>query len=923
MNNVFFSKSIRFSILFLLIPFCLSAQDIQDITVVDTLKTIKTYCPVVIKIKKSTELTDIPASNFANALQGRVAGVEIMPVSSKPGAIPQIRIRGTHSLSGNNDPLIVLDGIPFVGSISDINVNDIQHIEILKDVASTAIYGSRGANGVIGITTNRGEKNQKAKVSYTGYFGLRDVFAKYDMMDGPQFAQLRKDANIPAFVNNTADESDATNTDWQDLFYKTGIVQSHNVGVSGGGKHNAYNFGVGYYDDRGVVPLEKYNRMSLHGSFDQEIGKFVRLGFTTNNNYNLTEGLSTGGMYNVLQMSPLINPYNADGSWKRTVDMPADFGIWTYTRDIVEANREGMLKQTKSYGSYSTVYGEVKIPGVEGLKYRADFGYNYYKINGDSYRGKGINSPSPTSVSSISLNKSSITNKVFENILSYDRTFAQKHQVNIAAIYSIEKTEYDKSQVNAQNVPPDFKWDLKPDFQFPYSDVDDRITYRYYYNQQSDFTSYVGHINYSYDNKYIVTASLHSADLSLLDPKHKQHLFPTISAAWNIANEYFLREVDLINQLKLRAGYGKTSNKAGYYFNQLVTSNLNWEISTSQNYGLDFALLNNHLYGTIEYYKTNTKDILLPSFSNLYSINAGETQNKGVELTLNGVIIDNINGWTWSAGINLYSNRNKIVSLGKGITNDIGNAWFVGSPINVIYAPKYAGLWQEGDKYMNILEPQGYIGMIKIEYTGTYNADGTPTRALDGYNADRQIRELDPDFQGGFNTIVEYKGFDFAVIGDFKNGGTLISSLYSANGSFNSLTGWHGNMNVDYWTPENTGAKYPKPGGSLNGYPKYGNTLALFDASYLKVRAITLGYTFNQPAIKNLGISNLRLYATVQNPFVLFSPYTNETGMDPETNSYGNGNIASANGLVNGSIPIIGANSPATRNYVIGLNLTF
>ena len=333
--------------------------------------------------------------------------------------------------------------------------------------------------------------------------------------------------------------------------------------------------------------------------------------------------------------------------------------------------------------------------------------------------------------------------------------------------------------------------------------------------------------------------------------------------------------------------------------------------------------------GTFEYYVTNTKDLLLsvnlPQTSGVgsYMANVGETQNKGFELSLNGVIIDNLNGWNWSAGINLYSNKNKIVALASGNDRDEGNAWFVGKSMNVIYAAKKIGLWQEGDPYMNILEPKGNVGMIKVEYLGDYNADGTPTRAIDGGGKDRQAIEVDPDLQGGFNTTVGYKGFDLTVIGAFKSGGLLVSSLYSANGYLNMLSGRRGNVDVDYWTPENTDAKYPKPGGLMSGdNPIYGNTLALFDASYLKIRAITLGYNFNMKAIKDLGVQSLRVYATAQNPFVLFAPYTNETGMDPETNSYGDENTATT-GLVNRRILTVGANSPSTRNYMVGVSLTF
>lgn len=902
---------------------------------------------------KGDAIRGIASTNVSQALQGRVAGVEMAQTSSKPGAEMQIRIRGTRSLNASNDPLVVLDGIPFAGNLSDINPNDIKSVDILKDASATAIYGSRGANGVLMVTTNRGQNGQQARVTYNGYYGTKDVFAKFDMMDGPAFAKMRKYANMPAYVNNTADESDNTNTDWQDLFYKTGSVQSHDIGISGGTEHGAYTVGMGYYNDKGVVPLEQYNRISLRASLDQEIGKLFRFGVTTTNNYNVTDGRSSGGLYQVLQMTPLISPYNADGTWKRTVDMPADKGAWTYTRDIVEGYKDQMLTQTKGFGSYNTIYGEVKIPYVEGLKYRANLGLNFRMQTGGSYTGEGINNTSPTNPSVASINNSLRTNWAIENLLTYDRTFAGKHQVNAVAMYSAEETMYNRSQVNAKGVAAHFQW-------YNLGQTDGEITVNpgsdYQQYQKSGLLSYMGRVMYSYDSRYMLSATLRSDASSRLAPGHQWHTYPAVSAGWNIKRESFMDDVNWLDNLKLRVGYGETSNQSvdpyqtlgrlatrpynfgnatnnfttGTYISTLPNDKLGWEYSTTWNYGADFSLLNSRLSGTFEYYVTNTKDLLLsvdlPSTSGVtsYMANVGETQNKGFELSLNGVILDNLNGWTWEAGINLYANSNKLLALASGVEKNEGNAWFVGSPINVIYAPKKIGLWQAGDPYMNILEPGGNAGMIKVEYTGDYNPDGTPTRAIDGGGADRQVIEVDPNFQGGFNTRVGYKGFDLTVIGAFKSGGTLVSSLYAANGYLNMLSGRRGQVNVDYWTEENTDAKYPKPGGIQSGdNPKYGNTLALFDASYLKVRAITLGYTFNQKAIKELGIQTLRLYATVQNPFVLFSPYTNESGMDPETNSYGEENSAVETGLVSNRILTIGTNSPTTRNYMVGLNLTF
>ncbi|WP_207423443.1 SusC/RagA family TonB-linked outer membrane protein [Desertivirga brevis] len=887
-------------------------------------------------------IREVPAANVSQALQGRLPGVELSQTSSQPGAAMQIRIRGVRSLSAENNPLVVLDGIPFAGSIGDINPNDIKSLDILKDASATAIYGSRGANGVILVTTNRGQQGQKAKLNFNTFAGPKEVFAKYPMMSGPEFVALRNAAGL--YSTNGLDESNDVNTDWQDLLYRPGSTQSYDLGVSGGTEQGSYNFNLGYFNDKGVIPTQQYGRYSLRGSLDQGVGKYLRLGFTTNNNFNVTEG-SNVGLYGALSMSPIANPFNEDGTWKRTIRMAQD-ETWLYTRDIVNNLQDRWLNETKAFGTYNTLYGEVKIPGVNGLKYRLNLGLNYRQSNNGAFTGVGVNNLDPKYVSSASINNANTLDWTAENLLTYDRTFAEKHQFNVVALYSASENRYSTSMASGRNLPSD---------QFQYHNLDQAAEEM---RVGSDLTifgllSYMGRVMYSYDNRYMLSATLRSDGSSRLAPGHKWHTYPAISAGWNIANESFMKDFSVINQLKLRAGYGQTSNQSiapystlgrlgtrpynfgdatystGYYVTELPNQNLGWEFSKTWNYGLDFGVLNNRLSGTLEYYVTNTEDILynvgLPPTSGVNSLtaNIGKTQNKGIELSLNGVILNNRNGWTWEAGLNIYNNRNKIVSLANGSTRDEFNWFFVGQPINVIYDYEKVGLWQEGDPYRNVLEPGGSVGMIKVKYTGDYNADGTPVRAIGA--ADRQILKIDPDFQGGFNTRVGYKGFDLSAVGVFKRGGVLNSTLYGSAGYLNMLTGRRGNVKVDYWTPENTDAKYPNPAGPRSGdNPKYGSTLGYFDASYLKLRTITLGYNFQQNGwFKKTGIDRLRVYFTAQNPFVLFSPYHRESGQDPETNSYGNENAAVAYGQELRRILTVGTNAPSTRTYLFGANLTF
>jgi hypothetical protein len=451
----------------------------------------------------------------------------------------------------------------------------------------------------------------------------------------------------------------------------------------------------------------------------------------------------------------------------------------------------------------------------------------------------------------------------------------------------------------------------------------------------------------------MISLAMRSDASSRLAKGHKWHTYPAVSAGWNLHREDFMSDIDWLNSLKLRVGYGETSNQSidpyktfgelntryynfgssengyaiGYYVSELPNPDLGWEYTQTWNFGVDFSLFKRRLSGTIEYYRQHTKDLLLsvklPSTTAVptYMANIGETENNGFELSLNGVILDNVNGFTWEAGVNFYANRNKLLALSSGEREDKENWWFVGSPINVIYDHKKIGLWQQGDPYLDILEPGGNVGMIKVDYLGDYNADGTPVRQIGA--DDRQVIEMDPDFQGGFNTRLAYKGFDLSIVGVYKSGGTLISTLYGGTGYLNLLTGRHGNVDVDYWMPDNTGAKYPRPGGILSANnPKYANTLGYFDASYLKVRTITLGYDFDKKILKTLGVSRLRLYATVQNPFILFSPYHSESGLDPEPNSLGDENQAVTDQLQT-RLPVVGYNTPSTRNYLFGLNITF
>lgn len=898
---------------------------------------------------KGDVVREMPAANISQALQGRVAGVEMQQTSSKPGATMQIRIRGTRSLNASNDPLIVLDGIPFAGSLSDINPNSIKSIDILKDASATAIYGSRGANGVILVTSTKGNLNQEATATYSGYVGAKTVFSKYPMMNGEQLKKLREVADYSSKDGSLMEQEDNANTDWQDEIYAPGLVTNHDLAIVGGTKSAAYSFGGGYYKEESVLPGQNYSRLSARAAIDQKVGKFLRFGFTSSNNYSITNG-SNLGIYSVLTASPLVSPTDKDGNQRRVMQLPED-KYWITTRETIEdiVDNEKWVNKNTDYGTYNSFYGEISAPFIEGLKYRVNVGLNFKYSESGNFQAKGVFSDNADAPSTASQSKSTTYNWAVEHLLTFDRTFGA-HTINAVGLFSAEKSIYYSSNISAKNLPSDYMlyYNIA---QAPVEDLNFNPSWQGY--SDSGLRSMMGRVMYSYDDRYMLTVAVRKDESSRLAKDNNAHTYPAVSVGWNVAKEGFMDGINYLNSLKLRVGYGETSNQSvepyktlgllsqratnlgeiqtnGYYVSELPNPNLGWEYSKTMNYGVDFGFLNGRLTGSFEYYVQKTHDVLLrvnlPATTGVNNImsNIGKTENKGFELNLNGIILDNYNGLTWEAGFNTYRNKNKLVALASGAEKDEANWWFVGYPIDVIYDYEKVGLWQEADAdIMAIEEPQAEPGDIRVKYTGDFDGNGLPVRQIN--DEDRQIMEMDPKFQGGFNTRLSYKGFDLNVIGAYKVGGKLICTLYGANGYLNMLSGRRNNIDVDYWTPENTGAKYPKPGGlTSSNNPKYGNSLGYFSATYCKIRTITLGYNMesaNWNWMETAGIQRIRIYGTIQNPFVIASKFHKETGLDPETNSYGNENMSA--GSYQRRLLTIGYNTPQTRSFLFGLNVTF
>jgi TonB-dependent starch-binding outer membrane protein SusC len=895
-------------------------------------------------------LQEVPVANVTQALQGRAAGVEINMSSTRPGAGAQIRVRGSRSLTGSNDPLIVLDGIPFNGSINDINPNDIASLDILKDASATAIYGSRGSNGVILITTRRGSEG-KTTLFYDGYHGWSAPVGKYKLYNGEEFAAFRSAAQAAgASYQPTADEvanlAAGKQTDWQDEVYKNGYISNHSIGASGGTAGTKYLASAGYFKQTAVVPGQEFSRYSVNGNIDQKIGKRITLGLNTMNSFAVTDGENASMMFQLLTLSPLYNAHNADGS---IYELPAIGSVDPNTRNpLLVYNSDNWKQQRRRLRTFNSLYGEVKI--LEGLKYRLNLGLDLFQDNYGQYLGS--NTPflngSTNTANVQNINSWSYT---AENLLTYEKTFAQDHKLLFTGLFSIQEVEEYGSASTANTLPADYTLY----YNLGLANTSSVPLNNNYYNR-SGLLSYMGRVNYSFRDKYLLTLTARADGSSRLAEGNKWFYYPAAAVAWNVHKEQFLENVGVLSNLKFRFGIGKTSNQSvapygslgslggldgrsaepynfgnagtyGYLVTSLPNSSLTWEFTTTTNLGLDFGLFKDRLSGTVELYQQKTGDILqkvgLPATSGVSTVvkNIGETENRGIELSLRTINLDERStGFGWETDLNIYANRNKVTYLAGGVKQDVSNGWHVGYPIDAIFDYEKIGIVQAGETYLPGFTP-GEI-KVKDQLTVDSDGDGINDAASGTINADDRVvlGSTQAKWSGGMTNRFTYKGFDLSVVLFWRVGGMLVSTLYAADISnpINTLEGRRNGPKVDYWTPENPTNKYPRPG--LSQAPEYGSTLGYFDATYMKVRSMTLGYNIPASLFGKSGVSSVRLYVQAQNPFkAFFSEYVKEGGLDPETNGVGG---SSTNGFgPNGTQRLtVQPNTPPVKSFIIGLN---
>jgi TonB-linked SusC/RagA family outer membrane protein len=898
---------------------------------------------------KGDALLEVPAANPIAALQGRVSGVDISRSSSRPGGAGQIRIRGNRSLSGTSDPLIVLDGVPFNGSVNEINNDDVASIDILKDASSTAIYGFRGSNGVILITTKRGRVG-KPQLSYNAYYGFSQIRDQYNQFNGPEFVAFRNSAS-PAYTAGYSPLelqgiANGTSTNWQDYLYKRGFVTDQQIGISGGSEGINYGISGGYYNEAGVITGVGFERYALNTTIDANVNKFIKIGLTTRNTLTYGNGAGVNPLYATMRITPLAPPYNADGSLylypqDGTVDQTAT------ANPLTLENRDNIVDRTRRLRTNNVLYGEVSI--IDGLKYKLNLGLDFRQENRGTFFGpKTIIKPdaATSAQATASIANSEAWTFLAENILTYNKTIAKDHRIDVPALYSVQRDRGFNNAFNGVGFPSE----AVQYYNFFLAQTVTAVDGGAGGFSRGGLQSFMGRINYAYKDRYMATFTFRR-DGSSVFPVNPYLNYPAAAIGWNISNEDFMKNQKVVSNLKLRASYGVTGNPSiptdatrgslqsnrydygaenvqGYYIGSLANLDLRWESTKQLNIGLDYGFLNNRITGSIEVYKQNTDDLIinkqLPRSNGATSFytNAAATSGRGIEFSISSLNIApaKTGDFSWSTDFNFSINREKIVRLADGSTQqDVGNGWFVGQPINVIYDFTKLGIWQTSEA-VEAASYAGYSalpGQIKI---ADLNGDKTIN------DADRSIiGTFQPKIILGMTQRVAYKNFDLSVVAFSRLGNKIVVPYLTTDGGstgyFAFLNGRVNQVKVDYWTPTNPTNAFPRPAGGATSLP-YSSTLGYYDGSFVKIRSINLGYNFSTGLANRLGLSGLRIYATANNPFILYSPFVKSgLGIDPE--GTGVGGALGNNAVANGRAITVGLDLPSTRQFLFGLNAKF
>ncbi|MBC7654220.1 MAG: TonB-dependent receptor [Oligoflexus sp.] len=836
-------------------------------------------------------LEQLPNTNIAQALQGSIPGLQINTNGGgAEGNNVEIILRGRNSITAGNGPLIIYDGVPYEGGISEINPNDIASIEVLKDASAAAIYGSRGSNGVILVTSKKG-KNGDNKITYDGFYGTQTLVNKPNLMNGVEFYNF-KTTRLNA-VNTISDQEkrvfDAgAGVDWYKLATQVGSKMQHSLSVNGGSDKANYYLGGTFLDSKGVSVNDEFKRYSLKPNLNINVTKWLSI--ASNSQFSLQDrgGLpaqfddtnSTGGGAGFF--NPLTEPYNPDGS----------IAIYAY----IDANKAGnplgnllVSNVDKYYKIFTANSVNIDFPFLKGLSYKLNTGVEYGNSQRKTYYGRNV--ALGFEKNGVGTNYNSINrNFTIENILNFNRTFG-KHTIGVTALYSSQSSDFDRDQLTGTGFPNDVltSYQMQSALLLEPSIV----------NTKENLLSQMVRVNYGFKSKYLLTVTARRDGFSAFGANTKYGTFPSVAVAWNIFKEDFMKKLTYINNLKLRGSYGINGNQAispysslatlqtlqylngstvlqGYSPNKLANGNLGWESTKSLSIGLDFGLFNNRIQGNLDYYNAKTSNLLLKrTLSPVQGIssviqNIGQTANNGIELGLTSINIDS-KTFKWSTNVNLSHNTNKIVDLYGDGKDDLNNNWFIGQPINVFYGLKYNGFYRTQDE----ITAEGLQLTAKPGYVKILDADGNGSTST---SADRVILgQQDPKFIFGFTNIFNYKAFSMMVFlqgttGNIKQDPFWSDAVFGDTRRNTTLKNW--------WSPINlTGDHFANDANAnklgVNFYES---------ADFARLKDVSLAYNLPSRLLQKAKISGLKVYATGRN----LATFTSYKALDPEfTNQYG------------------------------------
>ncbi|MCX6215061.1 TonB-dependent receptor [Spirosoma sp.] len=931
---------------------------------------------------KAKDLANQPVASFDQALAAKIAGVTVTQTSGAPGAALSIRVRGTGSISAGNDPLYVVDGIPLsrdtkfatggtntqfpdnpINVLSTLNTDDIESIEVLKDASAAAIYGSRGSNGVVLLTTKRG-KEGKTVVSYDSYLGVQQVSKKIDMLNAYEYAQLSYEAKNNAYIdrNPTGKPTDSndirnkgvgapstliqpeivpylsgqpglTNTDWQDAIFRSAPIQNHTISVSGGKENVKFYVSGNYLDQRGVVINSGFKRYSARANVDVKSGRLT-VGVNLNPTYSYHDLIKAEGPYLgegvvglALQMAPIFPVYNADGSYNFG-NNGWGYGATSILNPVAIANQvSDKLSQLRVLGN---TYAQYDI--LKGLSYRLSLGADVNSFQRDYYRPSTLEirdrkGPSvPTGFS----RAQNFVNWLVENTLNYNRSFGV-HNVSALAGFSSQKDRRVANELTATNFPNDLVQTLNAgQVSSGSSDI-----------QEWSLLSYIGRVQYDYNGKYLLSAAIRADGSSRFGKDNRWGYFPSVSAGWNVSQETFLKSATWLSDLKLRASYGLTGNfqipnygsvsllgyqnyilgpetiVSGLAPTNSANDKLKWEKTAMFDVGFDVSFLRNRLNLTFDYYHANTSDLLLnvpvPRASGFSTElqNIGKVNNQGIELTLG--TRQTFGRFRWEASANIAANRNKVIALGPSgdpiiVAGGVAGAQFItqiGRPIGEYYTMINDGVFKnqaEIDAYPHTTTTRP--GDFKFrDNNGDGKIDFSSDRAVTG--------SYFPKFTFGFTNNFAYRGFDLGVAIQGVQGHKILNLIrryiYNMEGNGNLFRGA-----LDRWqSPDNPGNGLVNRANRLaSGSNGEISTWHIESGSYVRIRTITLGYALPTALLQKIRLSRARLYVTTQNPFT----FTKYLGYNPEVNSRPDSALSSGEDY--GTYPL-------PRTTSVGINLSF